>query len=122
MEEFRKRWAEFDENSLRRARERQEWANNAERRHQERRREFQETMRKRREAFLEAQRREKEESEMIAKMLDALCQLGETERRSSEVKGKGTKESHVSEDQDNCISGLRDDSCEVRKQIEETEP
>lgn len=80
-------------------------------------------MRKRREAFLEAQRREKEESEMIAKMLDALCQLGETERRSSEEM-EGSKESHVSENQDTtgCISSLRDGSCEVRKQIEETEP
>ncbi|KLO17979.1 DnaJ-domain-containing protein [Schizopora paradoxa] len=76
--DFEKRWAEHDERSLQRARERQLWAEQAEERYQERRRTMRETKRKQREDFFEARRREQEDAEMVSRMLDALCDLGTT--------------------------------------------
>lgn len=74
--DFEKRWAEHDERSLQRARERKLWAEQAEARYQERMRAMRETKRKQREEFLEAKKREREDAEMINRMLDALCDLG----------------------------------------------
>jgi len=75
---FEKRWAEYDEKALKRARDRQAWAEQAEERYRERMREMRETKRKQREEFLEAKKSEREDGEMISRMLDALCDLGST--------------------------------------------
>lgn len=73
---------------MRRAQERQEWADKAEARFQSRMAALRENARMKREEFMEQQKAAQEHAEMIAKMLDALCQLdsGEQKKRDEEMK------------------------------------
>ena len=85
-------WSIFtDETNLRRVQERQAWAQQAEERSQARLAASRKNARQRREAFLEQQRVNREQAEMVATMLDALCQLGSDEQEKGTVKNEERK-------------------------------
>jgi len=95
-----RRWGIFtDEANLRRAQERQAWAEKAEARFQSRMAKIRESGRQKREEFLEQQKANREQAEMIARMLDALCQLdsGEQEKERERKRAKEEEAKRVKE-------------------------
>ena len=73
--EAKQKWAALSERSQQRAQERQAWADEAEKRYQQRMSEFREKSQIARQEYAEQQRRMWEEAQMITTMLDALCEL-----------------------------------------------
>ena len=94
-----KKWSVFDEKNAARAKERQEWAKQAELRYQERMKVFRERAMADRTAFMEQERTAREDGQMIKEMLDALCNLDTTKKdepqRKAHPKTKGKVKTKV---------------------------
>ena len=75
-------WAALDERSARRVQERQAWADEAEKRYQQRMSDVRERAHIARQAYMEQRKQMSEEAQMINTMLDALCDLDPNELKS----------------------------------------
>ena len=89
--DLERKWSVFDEKNAARAKERQEWAKQAELRYQERMKAFRERAMADRIAYLEQERVAREDSQMITQMIDALCNLDTKEKEEPQKKPQPKK-------------------------------
>jgi len=105
-----KRWADRDEQSRRRAEERQAWAAQAELRYQERMRALREDARRTRQAYLEHQHSEREDAQMIAQMLDMLCRLDAPRAKAKSRDGSKPRQRTAEEMQPEATAAMAETS------------